>query len=184
MTEMDPEPEFSVAINLESIREKPCEMSLEANQDERAALSRRFGLISLDSLTAKLSLKWLDQGRLLSVSGQITGDVQQSCVVTLDPVRATVTEDVEIVFARGSVDKEDTEHPNEVEPLDGQTLDVGEIVAEEMLLALDPYPRHPQISPEALKLGPGACLIAEEEALSAERKTNPFADLAEFLPKS
>ena len=67
MTAMGPIPEFSVEINLESVGGEPCVVNLEAGQDERAALSRRFGLISVDSLSANLSLKWLKPGRILLV---------------------------------------------------------------------------------------------------------------------
>ena len=184
MIEMEPAPEFSVEINLESVGDELREISLEADGDERAALSRRFGLISVDSLTAKLSLKWLKLGSILSVSGQMAADVQQSCVVTLDPVTSTVTEDVKIVFARASVDTTDIIDPNEVEPLDGETLDLGEMVAAEMSLALDPYPRGSHVDLEALKLGSGASLVTEEEISSTEKSANPFQVLAELQSKS
>ena len=36
MTAMEPTPEFSVEINLESIGGEPCEVNLEAGQNERA----------------------------------------------------------------------------------------------------------------------------------------------------
>ena len=184
MTAMEPTPEFSVEINLESIGSEPCEVNMEAGQNERAALSRRFGLISVDSLSAKLRLKWLKPGRILLVSGQIAADVQQSCVVTLNPIPAKVTEDVEIIFARASEDTADIIDPKEVEPLESETLDLGEMVSAEMLLALDPYPRDLHIDPAALKLGPDVSLINEEEMSSTEKRANPFEILAELQPKS
>ena len=184
MTAMEPTPEFSVEINLESIGSEPCEVNMEAGQNERAALSRRFGLISVDSLSAKLRLKWLKPGRILLVSGQIAADVQQSCVVTLNPIPAKVTEDVEIIFARASVDTAEIIDPRDVEALDGETLDLGEMVSTEMSLALDPYPRDPHIDPAAFKLGPGARLITQEEMPSAEKRDNPFEILSELQPKS
>lgn len=184
MTTPDFTPEFSVEINLDSVGDEPRQLDLEANQEQKAALARRFGLVSIDSFGAHLTLTWLKPGRILSVNGRISAAVTQSCVVSLNPVPATVTEEVEIVFARNSADTGDIIDPNEVEPLEGETLDLGEVVSEELSLALDPYPRHPDIDPAALKLGPGASLVTEEEASAAPKKANPFGILAELKPKT
>lgn len=183
MTAIDTTPEFSVEIKLESIGEDPREIDLEAKQEEKFALAQRFGLVSVDSFEAHLTLTWLKTGRILSVTGQISAAVTQSCVVTLDPVPATIAEEVDIVFARESADTGDVIDPNEVELLEGETLDLGEISAEELSLALDPYPRHRDIDPEALKLGPGASLVTEEAASEAPKRANPFEILAELKRK-
>lgn len=184
MTTVNTAPEFSVEINLDSIGEDPREFDLEADREQKAALARRFGLVSIDSLEAHLTATWLKTGRILSISGRVSATVTQSCVITLDPVPATVAEDIDIVFARDSADTADIIDPSEVEPLDGETLDLGEVAAEEMSLALDPYPRHPDIDPAALELGPGARLVSEEEASEAPKKANPFEILAELKPKT
>ena len=183
MTSADTTPEFSVEINLDSLNDEPREIDLKANRDEMAGLARRFGLLSIESFDAHLTLTWLKTGRILSVSGRISAEVTQTCVVTLDPVRATVAEEVEIVFARNAADAGDIIDPDEVEPLEGETLDVGEVVAEELSLALDPYPRHPDIDPAALELGPGASLVDEEAASASPKRDNPFEKLAELKPK-
>tara|TARA_R110002072_G_scaffold14107_26_gene58882 strand:- start:359 stop:913 length:555 start_codon:yes stop_codon:yes gene_type:complete len=183
MTVADPTPEFSVGITLDSLGEDVREIDLEADRQQRAALAARFGLVSLDSFRAHLTLVWLKTGKVLSVTGRISADVTQNCVVTLDPFPATVAEEVDIVFARNSADTADIVDPDDVEPLEGETLDLGEIVAEELSLALDPYPRHPNIDPAALELGPGASLMTEEEAEKGPKRANPFEILAELKPK-
>lgn len=184
MTPADQAPEFTTEITIDSIGEDPREIDLEANQEERSALARRFGLVSLDSFEAHLVLVWLKPGWILSVSGRISASVTQACVVTLDPVPAVVTEEVDIVFARESAHTDGIVDPEDVEPLEGETLDVGEIAAEELSLALDPYPRHPDIDPAALELGPGASLVTEEDAAAAPKKANPFDILADLKPKT
>jgi uncharacterized metal-binding protein YceD (DUF177 family) len=184
MTEAAEKPEFSVEIKLDSIGDEPREYRLNADNDEKSALARRFGLVSIESLEADLILSWLKIGRILSVRGRISGGVTQTCVVTLEPVAATVNEDVEIVFARDSADTENIIDPDEVEPLEGETLDIGEIAAAELSLALNPYPRHPDVDPSALELGPGASLFGEEEAPEQAKRENPFAILADFKAKS
>lgn len=183
MTTTDPAPEFSVEIDLESINDEPREVDLSASQEEKTALARRFGLLALDMLEAHLVLCWLKPGWILSVSGRISAEVTQSCVVSLDPVPAVISEEVDIVFARDSAKMDGIVDPEDVEMLEGETLDIGEIVAEELSLALDPYPRHPNLDPAALELGPGASLVTEEEASAAPKRPNPFDVLAELKPK-
>lgn len=184
MTQEAPKPEFSVEINLDSIGDTPREVALEANAEQKTALARRFGLLAIGSFSAHVALTWLKPGRVLSLTGRFSADVTQSCVVTLDPVPAEVAEDIDIIFARNAADVADNIDPNEVEPLEGETLDLGEIVAEELSLGLDPYPRHPDIDPAALDLGPGATLLAENEAEKGPKRENPFEILAELKPKS
>ena len=184
MTEAGAQPEFSVEIKLDSISDEPREYHLKPDIDQKSALARRFGLLSIDTFEAHLTLAWLKAGRILSVSGEISAVVTQSCVVTLEPVSATVAENVEIVFARNSADTANIVDPDEVEPLEGETLDIGEIVAEELSLALDPCPRHPDVDPSALELGPGVSLVSEDEASKAPKRENPFGILAQLMPKS
>ena len=70
----------------------------------------------------------------------------QSCVVTLDPVEAEIGEPFDIVFAQpsyqaseaGEVLDPESDLP---EPLPPEGLDLGEVVAQQLALALDPYPR-------------------------------------------
>ena len=183
MTTENPTPEFSFQIKLDAISDEPREFTLEAKPEEKTALARRFGVVSIDSLEAQLTATWLKPGRILSISGRISAGVTQACVVTLESVPATVNEEIEVIFARNSTDTAGIVDPDEVEPLDGETLDLGELVAEELSLALDPYPRHPDIDPAAFELGPGASLVTEEEASKAPKRANPFEILAELKPK-
>ena len=183
MTTENPTPEFSFQIKLDAISDEPREFTLEAKPEEKTALACRFGVVSIDSLEAQLTATWLKPGRIMSISGRISAGVTQACVVTLEFVPATVNEVIEVVFARNSVDTAGIVNPDEVEPLDGETLDLGELVAEELSLALDPYPRHPDIDLAAIELGPGASLVTEEEASKAPKRANPFEILAELKPK-
>ena len=98
----------------------------------------------------------------------------QSCVVTLEPVPADIDETFTLFYtdetapAGHSVDlpMEDEAWP---EPIVGGAIDIGEAVAQQLAVALDPYPR-----------APGATLDprydADQEAGPA--RANPFAELA------
>jgi uncharacterized metal-binding protein YceD (DUF177 family) len=176
-------PEFSIVVAFDDIGEEPREFDLSAGDDERSGLAKRFGLVSIASLEAKLVLVWLKPNNVLSVKGRFSGQVTQSCVVTLDPVAADVGNKINVVFARDVAESADLVDPNDAEPLDGEMIDIGELVAEELSLSLDPYPRRHDVDPAAIDLGPGARLMTEEVAEKSVEKNNPFEVLAGLKPK-
>ena len=181
-------PEFSVVVALDSIGEDDRSIDLSANEYERAALTRRFGLVSIDSFSAHVALSWLKPGKVISVKGRISAHVTQSCVITLDPVPAQIDEEIDLVFSQNPERTADIIDPNEAETLDGEEIDIGEIVSEELSLSLNPYPRRADIDPGSVELGPGARLLSEEAAQEDARETvkknNPFEALAALKPKN
>jgi len=120
----------------------------------------------------------LQGGTGLHVDGRIRAQVTQNCVVTLEPVVQTVDEkfSLELGATLDVLDEAtgemvilpDQEQP---EPMPAEGLDVGELVAEQLALAIDPYPRKQDadlravmrqhgIDPEAGKESPFAALAA------------------------
>lgn len=176
-------PEFSEIVDIDNLPEEELWRDIAANADERAALAARFGLVSLGRLEARIGIKWIEPGVVLEVSGTFSADVVQSCVVSLEPVEAAISENLALVFARDLDAAGEFVDPHEAEPLEGDTLDVGEIVAEELLLSLDPYPRRKDLDPAAMKLGPGATLSGEDDPGARPARNNPFEVLAEIKPK-
>ena len=177
-------PEFSVVVDLEELPDGETAFDLAADAAERAALAKRFGLISLDRFEAQLAVEWVERDKVLALRGRISADVVQSCVVTLEPVPNTVSEAIDLLFARDAATIDELVDPDEAEPLEGDSLDIGEIAAEELSLSLDPYPRAPHIDPSALNLGPGASLKTEEEAAQDRTgKNSPFAVLESLKSK-
>ena len=131
----EPPPEFSRLVALDKIGHEEAGFDIQAEPGERTALAARVGL------------KWLKGRKAIRLTATFHAEVTQTCVATLDPVPAKLDEQFTIVYAeaRGGsgggevvVSLED-----ETEPLVGSTLDIGEIVAEELALSLDPYPRRP-----------------------------------------
>lgn len=181
-------PEFSVIVALDGIGDEARKMEISASEKQRAGLATRFGLVEIDELGADLVLEWLRPNKVLSLKGRLSARVTQSCVITLDPVAAELGEELDIVFSRNPEDTADIVDPNEAEVLVGEEIDVGEIVAEELSLSLNPYPRRADIDPAALELGPGAQFLSEEgaeqEARKSAKKDNPFDVLAALKPKN
>jgi uncharacterized metal-binding protein YceD (DUF177 family) len=179
MTAMSPSPEFSRPIAAEQIGPQETERDISANDAERARLAERFGLLGLDRLTARLQLR---RGRagLVHVQGHFEADVVQACVVTLEPVRAQLREDFTVAFGavRPVADGEviiglDEEDPAE-ELTDGR-IDLGEVVAQQLAVALDPYPRAPGAEE---RFEP-----SDQEETAAKSGNTPFAALEGLRPR-
>jgi uncharacterized metal-binding protein YceD (DUF177 family) len=167
--------EFSRRLSLDRISTTQHREEIAATDKERADLAGRFGLLSLDSFSASFTLKRLRKD-LVRVKGRITASLAQACVVTLDPVPARIDERFEVDFIEGvepavtdlELDAEAAEAP---EPAPDGWIDLGELAAEQLGLALDPYPRKPDAAvPAEWTAGPAA------EPAAAERP-NPFAIL-------
>ena len=172
--------EFSRPLSLDRISTTQHREEITASDKERAALVERFGLLSLDNLTASFTLKRARKD-LVRVKGRISAELAQACVVTLEPVPARIDERFEVDFLEGvqpavtdlELDAEAAEAP---EPAPDGWIDLGELAAEQLGLAIDPYPRRPDAEvPAEWKAEPTA------EPAAVERP-NPFAVLEKLKP--
>ncbi|WP_321503243.1 DUF177 domain-containing protein [Breoghania sp.] len=155
-----------------------------ADADEREALRENCGLITVSRMEAHFTVKpWRKTG--YSVIGRVTADVEQACVVSLEPVSQRVDEEVSVKFVPlreaekwVQAPDEDGEIVVDVEADDppdffeGNAIDLGALAAEYFALGLDPYPRAPGVSFEA-------ALEAEEAGQDDRRK--PFAGLKDMM---
>lgn len=169
-------PEFSRLVRVDTLGAEPRTMTIEAEEAERTALARRFGLVAVERLAADAAL--VRYSADVTASGRITAAVTQSCVATGEPVEAVVDEAFELLFRPtpepGGPEEEVELSENELDVIfyDGAAVDLGEAVAETLALSLDPYPRTPGAE-EALK---AAGVKSEEEA-------GPFGALAGLRDK-
>ena len=172
--------EFSRPLSLDRISTTQHREEITASDKERAALVERFGLLSLDNLTASFTLKRVRKD-LIRVKGHVSAELAQACVVTLEPVPARIDERFEVDFMEGAqpavtdveLDAEAAEAP---EPAPDGWIDLGELAAEQLGLAMDPYPRRPDAAVPAEWKGEPA----EEPA--ADERPNPFAVLEKLRP--
>ncbi len=120
---------------------------------ERAALAVRYSLLSLDNLEVQLTLRSEVSGEFV-VEGHLQAELTQQCVVTLEPVIETVAAPIEQRYTLQSVVLEtDLEiGPNDMEPPEpviGDSIDLGELVAQHLSLSINPYPRTPDAENQA-----------------------------------
>ena len=121
----------------------PDAIVVEADAAECAALAERLRIVEVQSLTCRFSLR--RHGNTVEAEGALDAAVLQSCVVTLDPVAQRVAERFVILFVPAGREPEDGDDPDSPDhiPYEGRSIDLGEAAAEQLALALDPYPRSP-----------------------------------------
>lgn len=158
-------PEFSRLVRLGP---EARTVTLAATPAECAALAARFGILAVHVLSAELRLA-PEPGGTVRARGSLAAEVEQACVVTLEPVRQAVAAalDLRILDEGEEPADDDPDSPDEIESIGGM-VDLGEAVAEQLALSLDPYPRAP-----GAELPP----LDEPEEPVAPAKPNPFAVL-------
>jgi uncharacterized metal-binding protein YceD (DUF177 family) len=167
--------EFSRPLALDRVSATQHREEIAATDKELAALAQRFGLLSLDRLSASFSLKRVRKD-LVRAKGRVSAELVQACVVTLDPIPARIDEKFEVDFLEGvqpavadvELDAEAAEAP---EPAPDGWIDLGELAAEQLGLAINPYPRKPDAEVPAEWKGEPAAVSAAVE------RPNPFAAL-------
>src|ERR1700752_3113339 len=168
---------WSATIRLNDVGEAGRHVELDAGGAVRAALAKPAGVDAIERLVARFDLTRRGRDRL-HVSGEVSGTVRQTCVVTLEAVMNDITETIDVTFAPP---REPISQPaeldigaapsEEVEPLLGNTVDLGLIATEFFMLGIDPYPRKP-----------GAAFDAPKAA--ADPASHPFAALAALQKNS
>lgn len=146
-------------------------VELEASEAERAALAKRFGLVRIDRLTARIDLEREEAGA--SAKGRLTAAVVQSCAVSGEDLPVSIDEPVNLHFIpAGGPSAPDEEIELEAEELDeieftGSLFDLGEALAQTLALAIDPY-----------AVGPNAEEARRKAGLLDRDSSGPFAALA------
>lgn len=163
-------------------------LEVASSESERAALAKRFGFVALPAFSARVTVD-RRPGAQVVVEGRLRGKIVQACILTLDPVTQELDETFRLVFQRDFADERDPESGDAVissqadspEPLQGNLLDVGEIVAEQLSLAADPYPRKPGVKLEDVI--PKPAVRRGGRPPPKDPKRHPFAGLAALRDK-
>jgi hypothetical protein len=174
-------PPFSRPIRVEAIPREGLETRVEADEAERAALAAFNGLPAVGKLVAAFSLKH-GGGRAVLVHGEVSAEITQVCVVTLEPFEATISELIDLRFVRpadeptrrGAAADEaqilTIGEEDEPDPIIDGKIDLGAIASEFLTLSLDPYPRKPDVAFEAPRQGDEAKAASPFSALAASKK--------------
>jgi hypothetical protein len=126
-----------------------------ANSDELARLARWAGVDAVRGFGAQVELRRLSRTQF-AFEAELEADIVQSCVVTLDPVATHVAKHIarELHFSPHprvesgelTLSAGDEDVPEEIASLN---YDLAAPLLEELLLAVDPYPRKEGVAFEA-----------------------------------
>lgn len=171
-------PPFSYLLRVGQLSHDAIEVHIEADAQQRKSLAEFWNVLSLEELSADLRVRrWKKDG--VRVLGEIRGKVTQACVVTLDPVPADISEEIDQTFVpEGSALARvpandmgemiiDPDGPDLPDTFSGDMIDLGAIVGEFAAMGLEPYPRKPGVEFEP----------HIEKSAEADRKPSPFAVL-------
>lgn len=179
-------PEFSRVVRVDEVSVHEKTETIEASPAERQALAERFDLQDIGRFTATIHLRRVRGGTMIRVAGQLEADVVQTCVATLEPVPAHVSEPFDALFAPpeliGENDDDFVFDPGAVEEdqpeaFEDGRIDIGELAAQHLSLALDPYPRAPGAVFEPVEEHPAP---ADDEPDIERSAPDAFAALAKM----
>ncbi len=178
--------EIERILDLDRLGRAGAALDIVASESECTALAKRFGFLGLHGFAARVTVD-LQPGGQVVVEGRLRGRIVQACVLSLDPVSQELDDAFRIVFRKDLAEERDPESGEAVlnaqadapEPLAGNMLDVGEIVAEQLSLVAEPYPRRPGVKLEDVLPKPKGGL--RRGAPGQQR--HPFAGLAALRDK-
>jgi uncharacterized metal-binding protein YceD (DUF177 family) len=165
---------WSIPVVVAQIPDTGLHRGFEASPATRAAMADVAGLREVLSAQASLDVTPKGGGRV-HVTGRVQARIGQTCVVSLDPIENDIDEAIDLIFAppeqipemAALVDEaaeSDSEIPDPPEPIENGMIDLGRVATDALFLAVDPYPRKPDVVFEPL-------VVAEDP------EDHPFAAL-------
>lgn len=178
-------PEFSRPVAVRRIGASGLDITVEATPAECGQIARRLDLPEISMFRCKYTLT-LGRRDFVSARGALAVRFKQTCVRTLEPFEDMMAGSFAVEFVPEEHFEEsaapDMDAVDEI-PYEGESIDLGEAAVEQFALDLAPYPHAPDANL------PAGLVMTEEEAEklaaqeAAEKKVNPFADLARLRRK-
>jgi uncharacterized metal-binding protein YceD (DUF177 family) len=139
---------------LDRIGSRGVDLTIEANPAECSALADRMNLPAVLAVSCEFHL--IRESRdIVLARGVLRARVTQTCVISLDEFDADVQEIFQVRFVPSGEESDDIDPESDDEiPFEGNLIDLGEAAAEQLGLALDPYPRMPGVEMPAAEDDP------------------------------
>ena len=176
--------ELSCEISFEDLTSELREFQFEASDDECRALAERLGIPVLHHLKVTGGIGRVTAGGDIDLSGHIQAALEQNCSITLEPIREDVNTSFSIRFSDrisedtpiGQIDEELGERS--FEPMPAGPVDVGEIAAQYLSMAMNPFPR---ISGVILDVSAfeGVAILSEEDDREARSPFSPLKKITD-----
>ncbi len=192
-----PQSEWFTPFHVENVPSSGKTVKMVAESDVLKPIAERLDVLEVKSLSSELRLTLQNGGHILNITGHFKAEIVQECIITLQPVEATLEDDFEawyadhdkaIPFNRAKHNQKAMEEGDEVQILeekddpealiDGQ-VDLGEVVIQFLSLSVNPYPRAEGVADDA---EPEPIEVTKPVA-GATLRPNPFAALKNWRPQ-
>lgn len=177
--------DLSLSLAAAEIDREAKSFELAATAEQLAEVTERFDLVAIKTMTATVSISSKGPEEGILIEGKVRSELVQRCITSL----ADVPEVVDVPFSLLLVDPEtadrmdadesylDAEQP-EYDALEGDTVDIGEIIAQTVAISMNPYPRAE--GAELAGVTKAGISFNEPEL----EKKNPFAALGKLKDES
>jgi uncharacterized metal-binding protein YceD (DUF177 family) len=151
MNKTPPPRPWSVPLAVQTVPPEGQQLHLAADASARAGVAKLAAVAEIDRLEADMTVV-PHGGDGVHVTGKLSAVLEQTCVVTLEPMRSEINEAIDILYLRNlpevlPVGDDDEEHgtlgDERIEVLVGDSIDLGAIATEFLILGINPYPRKP-----------------------------------------
>lgn len=156
------EPLFDAIVRIDKLPAAGRSLQVDADADTRARIAEEMKVTAVENFQAALTIVPFRGG--LRAQGWLKSRIEQPSVVTFEPVFQDIAVDIDRIFLPASVQKEvpgpgsevfvDLEDDEFPDHIDGPEVDLSALLLETLGLEIDPYPRTPRESLEALGLDP------------------------------
>ncbi len=165
--------ELSREIDLEKLSKDSKTYPIEASSSECSAIAKRFGVPSIGFLNGEIHIAATSK-RILA-SGVVRAQLVRECVASLEEMDETIDDTFEVEFLRDAVAAAAVDETEEdwtaPEIHVGSVFDLGELLVQQLSLAMAPFPRKK-----------GAVSLADAYGSGAE--SSPFAVLQGKIKKT
>ncbi|MGB0694098.1 MAG: YceD family protein [Rhodospirillaceae bacterium] len=147
---MDQAVEFSRPISVTKIHKEGWRNTLTATAEECEALAARMGVEAVQRFTADIEIFPMAGGTMFRLDAHVSAELEQACVVTLEPVQSLIEDRFEILFGPGDAELDqpggkefqmDLDAPDPPEPVIDGMIDPGEVLVQQIITLIDPFPR-------------------------------------------
>jgi uncharacterized metal-binding protein YceD (DUF177 family) len=143
--------EFPRPVAVDAIRPGGLEQAIEAKPAERIALAARFAIPAVESLRATFTVRASpnNPGRY-EVEGQAEARLLLTCSVSAEDYQHGVAEKIRAIFISGTIPAHTEDMAidyewDDPEPVENGMIDLGELAAQHIFLAIPAYPRKPGV---------------------------------------
>jgi hypothetical protein len=150
----EPDP-WRVPVNVALMPDTGLHRDIEADAATRQAIATTADLREVLSAQASLDVTPKGGGRF-QVTGRVRARIGQTCVVSLEAIENDIDEPIDVMFAPPEQipemadlvdenEESDEETPDPPEPIVNGFIDLGRLATDALFLAIDPYPRKPDV---------------------------------------